>query len=212
MTQRPLLCISKSGIRRLANKETVHESINESVLEQFQVVTDLESELFAILPHDSSMISRFSNSLLVMDNLQRLTENPLSAQLYFDRDVLPSTEEDFKSLKDDCPEDPEIRQVVDEWCESYRHELKKLCARVVELANYQAQLDNSDLNGILSTCPGLDPQRPLSYNSIKAARSMHSGCTLVGMTREEHVKEVLSIEDKVNYDILDNIISSPYFE
>lgn len=208
------MCISNSGIRKLSNSESIDNSINDFVLKQFEKVTDLEYDAISLSPFKVSSVV-FSHSMIILDNIQRLSENPMSAKHYFERDVLPALEVDFKVFKEQMKDSTESHQnEIDAWIASYRAEVNILCDLVVKLAKFQAGNDNEQFNSILSTCPGLDSTKTLSYNALKAISGLHSGCTLVGMTRTSHVEEVLSInqEPSVDVDALKNILSSPYFD
>jgi aryl-alcohol dehydrogenase-like predicted oxidoreductase len=195
MTQRPFNAITSQGVCKLVTKPTAvdEHSINQIATDQFTLVTEMEIDFSSQLGLDTKslgMISKFVIAQILAENLSRLVENGMAAELYIQRDILPTLNSDLKELYEFAQEvDPELRDYITEWGPEYKKQVEKLTKCVLEISSWHANRSNQELNQMISL--NAHRNESLAVNALSASLSaLPHATTLSGMKSTDQLDNV----------------------
>jgi hypothetical protein len=196
MTQRPFNSITPFGIRQLVTEldSASEHDINEKATEQFAKVTEMEFELASQLGSDSksmSMISKFVIAQILAENLSRLAENGMAAELYIRRDILPTLEKDLEELREYTEDlDAEAKSMLLAWASEYRTEVVTLTESVIKIGRWHSNRSNEDLNQMIALYAHRNES--LDVNALAFCLSAIPEATvLCGLQQPEHLKRAI---------------------
>jgi aryl-alcohol dehydrogenase-like predicted oxidoreductase len=196
MLQRPFNSITPQGVRQLvtASNAELERDINEKATEQFAKVTEMEFDLASLLGSDSmsmSIISKFVVAQILAENLSRLVENAMAAELYINRDIIPALEKDLEELKVFANDfEPEIKSALLAWALEYRAEVLKLTQHVIAIGRWHSNRSNEDLHQLIALYSHRDES--LAVNSLAfCLSSIPDATVLCGMQDLEHLKDAI---------------------
>ncbi len=161
-----------------------------------------------------ALLSKFVVAQIVAQNLSRLVENRMAAELYFRRDILPALEKDLDDLKifSDHQNNVQISDFLEEWIPKYHQEAKLLVEDVLAVASWHSNRDNNQLNDVLSINAWKD--QDLAVNCLSFCLSSTPGSVLTGIRQEAHVSKAVQAMSCgiIPTNQIDAIVSSPFFE
>jgi aryl-alcohol dehydrogenase-like predicted oxidoreductase len=222
MTQRPFVSITPKGVRKLVTTdlEMSEMEINQLATSQFEVLTEMEVDLGMMLGSDEvelSLISKFVVAQIIAQNLSRLVENSMAAELYFKRDIIPSLEKDILELEEYAKslEDSTIPTFLQSWIPRYKKEAIKLLDSVKQVALWHLNRSNMELNEILGLRAHRDTS--LAVNALSVCLSSTASfpsSVLVGMDQEQHLRDALEAIQKpvISTENLQDIFTNPILE
>ncbi|KAJ2989299.1 hypothetical protein HDV02_005051 [Globomyces sp. JEL0801] len=151
MTQRPFLSITRDGVRKLTTSSSnkSEQDINENATKQFELLISIvEEEDY----DDMSLPAKFVVAQVLGENIGRLVENKMAAQLFFNRDIKPVLNTDLNYLIK-CSETDDSRvgqEFILDWVANYRKETLKLMDCILEIADWHLDRSNIQLNDNVS--------------------------------------------------------------
>lgn len=163
------------------------------------------------------LLSKFVIAQIIAQNLSRLVENGMAADLYFKRDILPSLEKDLVDLEEYSLKmesvNTEVSLFLKEWIPKYKKESLKLLENVLDIAKWHSNRSNIELNNILSLYAHKD--QSLSSNALAVALSATSNAgssVLLGMRNEKQVDEAIGALNRVllTNEQLEGLLMNPY--
>jgi hypothetical protein len=175
MTQRSLNAITNQGVRKLVTKDLMkgEREINETAIRQFTLVTEMELDFSSQLGLDSgslAMISKFVVAQILAENLSRLVENGMAAELYIKKDILPTLEKDLLELESFAQQaESELRDYILEWGPAYRLQVDLLTKSVFEISSWHLNRSNEEMNDLISLYGHRD--EPLAVNALASSLS-----------------------------------------
>ncbi|KAJ3347550.1 hypothetical protein HDU91_006748, partial [Kappamyces sp. JEL0680] len=197
ITQRPFISMTRSGVQKLVTRPLGMDetAINQEATDQFEVVTELEVELAMMLgseDKEASLISKFVIAQIVAENLGRLAQNEMAAELYFRRDILPALDRDLEELRQygETAAKPQQAEFLRDWIPSYRAEAQSLLDRVKAVAAWHSNRTNEELNSIVSL--RAHRHAPLATNALAvclSATAAFPASVLVGTRQKEHLAQ-----------------------
>ncbi|RHZ81955.1 hypothetical protein Glove_116g40 [Diversispora epigaea] len=205
-TNRPLYSITRGGIRPLVNtrnNDISYERITNDLADEFQIFTQLETELnesYSVI--DLKITSKFIWSQILSENLNKLSQNYFSTKYYIEKQVKPNISNALELLSNFIVTNKlmENNEKLKNWITQYQLEVQKITNLIISYAYFNLLSMNNDLDSILSTIsPSLlldDDNKSQLYNSplsVKALRILLAnssiGCILVGMRNINYVND-----------------------
>ena len=216
LTQRPFHAITSKGIRKLTQHvgSTLETNINEKATKQFTLVIEMELELSGLLGMSSKGIAnKFTNAQILAQNLSRLVENEMAAELFIKRDILH--EKDFEELRLFAEElDQDDQEQVKRWIAEYDKQVKELIQCVLDISKYHSSRSNDELNSFVSLYCHRNESLAANALSVCLSATGPNTTVLCGMRTEKQVDVALKTLTlpKIEDGRLNALFESPLLE
>ncbi|KAJ3297512.1 hypothetical protein HK104_000414 [Borealophlyctis nickersoniae] len=212
-TQRPLYAIANGQVRPLTTRFGVEVEdeprISDELTKSFEEMAQLEADIGEKLssdPNDNALIAKFVWAQVLAENIAQLSQNLFAARHYLERQVVPAVEADLAALQGRANELGDEEML--EWVARYRQSVHAVTAHILDICKISTLRSNLTLSKFLTaltpTLRSLDDGTsgvPLSVTAATVAASTldvvgrtgqsAGGCVLVGMRREDYVKEIV---------------------
>ncbi|KAJ3055635.1 hypothetical protein HK097_009834 [Rhizophlyctis rosea] len=213
IVHRPLYAIAGGRVRSLSTRFDVsiedEPAISDRLTTNLEQMGRLELELSDTLGSDSSsttMVAKFVWGQVLAENFGRLTQDSFAAQHYLEKQVLPALKRDLEELRGFAEGEEEVR----EWGLQYEKAAQEVITSILQMCKITALRHNLDLLAELKMrVPALKSVDSLAaVATIGAASALDvvngngsgvgegGGCVLVGMRREEYVREIVEVAGK----------------